>query len=164
MRYARFAWVRAGVCAVVWVGSSVFATSGVFAQEDAPPERSAAERRIAREIEEVTITARKLEESLESAPLSVSAFREQDIADRNMTRADDLSSAVPNLKLDRPSRGSTDARIYMRGVGQDDPVLTNDPAVGIYVDGVYLARMQGSLLNLLDVERIEVLRGPQGTL
>jgi iron complex outermembrane receptor protein len=164
MRYARFAWVRAGVCAVVWVGSSVVATSAVFAQEEAPPERSAAERRIAREIEEVTITARKLEESLESAPLSVSAFREQDIADRNMTRADDLSSAVPNLKLDRPSRGSTDARIYMRGVGQDDPVLTNDPAVGIYVDGVYLARMQGSLLNLLDIERIEVLRGPQGTL
>ena len=115
-------------------------------------------------IEEMVITARRRNENLQETPVSVTAFRVTDLIDRTATRIDDISNAVPNLKFDGASGSSHNSRIYIRGVGQDDPINTSDPGVGIYVDGVYLARAQGSLLSLSDVDRVEALRGPQGTL
>ncbi|MDP3747648.1 MAG: TonB-dependent receptor [Phenylobacterium sp.] len=117
-------------------------------------------------IEEVVVTARKFEESLQETPVAVTAYTAELIQARNMTDVRDLTNATPNLIIQTSGvNGSSQTpAVYLRGLGQADTVLTADPAVGIYVDGVYVARNVGSILNLVDLERIEVLRGPQGTL
>jgi iron complex outermembrane receptor protein len=118
-------------------------------------------------LEEVVVTARKRVESLQDAPISISAFSASDLQARGVEDLADLSRYAPNLVVqNNPGNGSSTAvgAIYIRGVGQDDFQPTIEPGVGIYIDGVYLARSVGALLDVLDVERIEVLRGPQGTL
>lgn len=113
---------------------------------------------------DIVVTARRVEENLQRVPASVSAFNERalDRLQANDTTA--LQGAVPNLNIVQ-GRGSSNAtNIFIRGVGQPDALQTFDPAVGVYVDDVYLSRIRGNQLDLLDVERVEVLRGPQGTL
>ena len=113
---------------------------------------------------EIVVTARRTEERLQRVPASVSAFNERE---RDRIQEEDttgLQGAVPNLNIVQ-GRGSSNAtNIYIRGIGQPDALQTFDPAVGVYVDDVYLSRIRGNQLDLLDVDRIEVLRGPQGTL
>jgi iron complex outermembrane receptor protein len=121
--------------------------------------------RIKERVEEITVTARRQEESIQETPIAVSSFGVQDLADRNVTSLGELSAATPNLNAAAGGLSSGFAsRIHIRGVGQGDFILVQDPAVGVYLDGVYIARMQGGLFDLIDIERIEVLRGPQGTL
>lgn len=118
-------------------------------------------------LEEVVVTARKREENLQSTPIAVSAFTEKELEYRQIDSTDKLSDVTPNLTFDSaaPSSGSSSAAsIFIRGVGQTDFVPTTDPGVGLYIDGVYMARSVGNVLDFLDVERIEILRGPQGTL
>ncbi|HEY7642999.1 MAG TPA: TonB-dependent receptor [Steroidobacteraceae bacterium] len=117
-------------------------------------------------LEEVVVTARRVEESLQSTPVAVTALSAQVLEQRNMTDVRELAMAVPNLVLQTSGAngGSQVPAIFIRGLGQADVVLTADPAVGLYVDGVYIARNSGNILSLLDLERVEVLRGPQGTL
>lgn len=118
-------------------------------------------------LEEITVVARKREESLQSTPLSVSAFTSEQLQARQVGNLSQISEFTPNLTFDptTPISGSNSAAsIYIRGVGQFDFTLVSDPGVGIYVNGVYVARSVGSVLELLDAERVEVLRGPQGTL
>ncbi|MFC7050010.1 TonB-dependent receptor [Emcibacter nanhaiensis] len=117
-------------------------------------------------LEEITVTARKREESLQDTPLSVSAFTTVGLEKRGMTNLADLSAYTPNININNGlvTGGSTNAAVFVRGVGQRDFIFPTDPGVGIYVDGVYIARSFGGMLDLADVERIEVLRGPQGSL
>lgn len=118
-------------------------------------------------LEEIIVTARKREEGLQDAPLAVSAFTGESLDYRGATRIDDIAKFVPSLTLENnPSFGgaSNSAAIYLRGVGQKEFLPTTEPGVGLYVDGVYVARSVGALLDLVDIERIEILRGPQGTL
>lgn len=118
-------------------------------------------------LEEVLVTARKREELLQDTPISITAFSQEDIEIRKLNDISQLAEFTPNLEFDftAPISGSTNnASVFIRGVGQTDYVPNKDPGVGIYLDGIYLARTVGSVLNLLDVERVEVLRGPQGTL
>lgn len=118
-------------------------------------------------LDEIIVTARLREEGLQSAPIAVSAFTGETMAYRGVTRLDDIASFVPSLTLENnPSFGgaSNSAAIYLRGVGQKEFLPTTEPGVGLYVDGVYIARSVGAILDLIDVERLEVLRGPQGTL
>lgn len=117
-------------------------------------------------IEEVVVTARKREESVQDTPIAVSAFTGEGLAIRGVTDLSSLDNFAPNLVLNRsPSNsGVTNAAVYIRGIGQNDFTPVIDPGVGIYVDGVYLGRSVGAVLDLVDVERVEVLRGPQGTL
>jgi len=115
-------------------------------------------------IEEITVTARKREERLQSTPISMVAFGEEELEGRQINSVTDLGQAVPNLKLDLSNGSNNQTRIYIRGVGQDDFRDNVDPGVGLYVDGVYISRLTGSVISTLDVEGIEVLRGPQGTL
>ena len=97
-------------------------------------------------------------------PSSVSAFNERSLERIQATDTTGLQGAVPNLNIVQ-GRGSSNAtNIFIRGIGQPDALQTFDPAVGVYVDDVYLSRIRGNQLDLLDLERIEVLRGPQGTL
>jgi iron complex outermembrane receptor protein len=112
----------------------------------------------------IVITARRTEERLQRVPASVSAFNERALDRIQATDTTGLQGAVPNLNIVQ-GRGSSNAtNIYIRGIGQPDALQTFDPAVGVYVDDVYLSRIRGNQLDLLDVDRIEVLRGPQGTL
>ena len=114
--------------------------------------------------DEVVVTARRTEESLQEVPAAVSAFSEQQMERIGATDATGLQGAVPNLNIVQ-GRGSSNAtNIYIRGVGQPDALQTFDPAVGFYVDGVYYSRIRGTQMELFDIERVEVLRGPQGTL
>lgn len=116
-------------------------------------------------LEEITVTARKVEESLQTAPVAVSAFTGEDLQLRAVTSLDDVSRYAPNVEFFASGiSGKNSGQVYIRGVGQFDYLLSTDPGVGIYVDGVYLARSLGSILDLVDVERVEILRGPQGTL
>ncbi len=118
----------------------------------------------ATEDEEIVVTARRTEESLQEVPASVSAFSAEQLERIGATDATGLQGAVPNLNIVQ-GRGSSNAtNIYIRGIGQPDALQTFDPAVGFYVDGVYYSRIRGTQMDLLDIERVEVLRGPQGTL
>jgi len=97
-------------------------------------------------------------------PVAVTAFTPETLDKLNIKDLGDLDAQVPNLTV-YAARGSTSTvTAYIRGVGQADPLWGVDPGVGIYLDDVYIARPQGALLDVFDVERIEVLRGPQGTL
>jgi iron complex outermembrane receptor protein len=115
-------------------------------------------------LSEVTVTARKREETLQDVPVAVTAYTAEALDRLNVEDLGDLDAFVPNLTI-YSARGSTSTvTAYIRGVGQADPLWGVDPGVGIYLDDVYIARPQGALLDVFDVERIEVLRGPQGTL
>ena len=114
--------------------------------------------------EEIIVTARRTAESLQDVPASVSAFSEAALERLNATDSTGLQGAVPNLNIVQ-GRGSSNAtNIYIRGVGQPDALQTFDPAVGFYVDDVYYSRIRGTQMEMFDIERVEVLRGPQGTL
>jgi iron complex outermembrane receptor protein len=118
-------------------------------------------------LEEIVVTARMREESLQNAPIAISAYTGASLAYRGVSRLDDAAKFVPGLTLENnPSFGgaSNSAAIYLRGVGQKEFLPTTDPGVGLYVDGVYVARSVGAILDVVDIERVEVLRGPQGTL
>ncbi|MGH8248837.1 MAG: TonB-dependent receptor, partial [Gammaproteobacteria bacterium] len=118
-------------------------------------------------IEEVIVTARKREENLQQIPISVSAYTGEALDARGVTKIDKLTDFTPNLVFHNTptfSGTTSNAVIYIRGVGQNDFTPTIDQGVGIYVDGVFLGRSVGSVLDLVDIERVEVLRGPQGTL
>ncbi|MEP7312240.1 MAG: TonB-dependent receptor [Pseudomonadota bacterium] len=115
-------------------------------------------------LEEVTVTARRREESLQSVPIAVTALSGADLVARNVVNLDDLTAFAPNIKVNAGRATSSTINAYIRGVGQNDPLWGFEPGVGIYLDDVYIARPQGALLDVYDVQRVEVLRGPQGTL
>jgi len=118
-------------------------------------------------IEEVVVTAQRREQSLQETPLSITAFTAEEMAERSFTNLRQIGDATPNMRFTAAGTSSgrtSEALVFIRGIGQTDAWMTADPGVGIYVDGVYLARAAGSIIDLIDVERIEVLRGPQGTL
>lgn len=133
----------------------------------ATPELYAADNERKAMIEEVTVTARKREESLQDTPIAISAFSGDNLEDRGVTKIIELSSFAPNMSFqNNPSFGgaSNAASIYIRGIGQKEFLPTTEPGVGLYVDGVYIARSVGAILDLVDVSQVEILRGPQGTL
>ena len=118
-------------------------------------------------MEEITVTARKREEGLQDTPIAVSAFSGESLEARGVQRIDEIAGLTPNMSFDNINingGGGNSAAVFLRGVGQRDFLPSADPGVGIYVDGVYFARSIGSVLDIIDIDRIEVLRGPQGTL
>ncbi|MEQ8692845.1 MAG: Plug domain-containing protein, partial [Pseudomonadales bacterium] len=118
-------------------------------------------------LEEVVVTARKREEGLQDAPIAISAFSGDTLEYRGVTNIGQLASYTPNLTFQNNpsfSGSSNSAAVYIRGVGQKEFLPTTEPGVGIYVDGVYIARSVGAILDLIDVAQVEILRGPQGTL
>ncbi|WP_269716522.1 TonB-dependent receptor [Caulobacter sp. NIBR2454] len=119
------------------------------------------------QIEEIVVTARRREERLQDVPVSITAFTADAIERRNMVSLSQVQNFTPNITFatTAPVGGSTSsASVFIRGIGQNDFAITTDPGVGIYLDGVYIARSVGGVLDLVDLERLEVLRGPQGTL
>ena len=116
-------------------------------------------------LEEVVVTARKREESLQSVPLAVSSLDSNAIENMNLTSVADLAEKVPMVSMAPFPNTSSAMVVFMRGVGTiDSEQIARDAGVGIYLDDIYLGRAQGLTTDLIDIERIEVLRGPQGTL
>lgn len=116
---------------------------------------------------DIVVTAQKRSENVQDVPVAITAFSGEAITQRGITGVQQLGALSPGVNLDETSPFSGSYNVLaasIRGVGQDDFALNVDPGVGIYVDGVYLARTVGANQDLMDVERIEVLKGPQGTL
>ena len=114
--------------------------------------------------EEVVVTARKREESAQSVPIPITALSEQVMDARNIIEVRDLERLSPNTSIQNSAVNGSASEVFIRGIGQVNWSAPQDPKIGIYVDGVYLSRPQGGLFDLWDVERVEILRGPQGTL
>ncbi|MFM7785747.1 MAG: TonB-dependent receptor plug domain-containing protein [Gammaproteobacteria bacterium] len=116
-------------------------------------------------IEEVVVTAQKRSEDLQAVPIAISALTATDIERRGFNNSQDLINAMPNLAGFASPGARSSLAINMRGVGGSAPAnLSNDPGVGIYIDGVILGKQIGNSIDVAELERIEVLRGPQGTL
>ena len=113
-------------------------------------------------LEEVIVTARKRAESLQDTPIAVSALSGDALRDAGITNLGDITELVPNLQITRPSK---DANVYIRGVGPARGATNvTELSVGVYIDDVFLLKPYGQLIDLADIELIQVLRGPQGTL
>lgn len=115
-------------------------------------------------LEEVVVTAQKTEESLQDTPIAVTAITEDTIQDLNITSARDMQGIAPNVMLLPAPANNTAASLAIRGGVAMNPAITWEPSVGTYVDGVYMGKTQGGMWDLVDLERVEILRGPQGTL
>ena len=116
------------------------------------------------QLDQVSVTAQRREEQIQKTPLSMSVISGPALDRMQIKRVDDIKFTTPNIIIEQNTGTSSGAKIIMRGVGADESMFTNDPAVALYIDDVYIARQNGAMLDLYDVDRIEVLRGPQGTL
>ena len=114
--------------------------------------------------DEIVVTARKRAELSQSVPIPISALNEEQLEIRNIVELTDIEKLAPNLSIQASSVNSSVLEIYLRGIGQANWAIPHDPKIGLYTDGVYAARPQGGLVDLYDLQRVEVLRGPQGTL
>ena len=144
-----------GMCAMAQAGASTALPSS-----EHPDESTAT-------LEEVTVTAQRREERLQDTPIAVTAFTSAAIDRLGVSNVQQLAEFVPNVRFDftAPISGASNAAgVFIRGIGQSDFALTTEAGVGTYVDGVYMSRSLGGVLDVLDIERMEVLRGPQGTL
>ena len=116
-------------------------------------------------LEEIIVTARKREENIQDTALSVSALSEDDIADRFPSDIRDLAADSPSLLIDDLQQGpGSPTAIFIRGIGVSDVEKNFDPTTGVYLDGVFIGANSGAMLKTIDLERVEILRGPQGTL
>lgn len=133
-----------------------------FAQDTQPPAAAEAEPD-----DEIVVTARRREESLQNVPIAITAISSEDLERRQIDSVSQAVEAVPNLTYQTGAptgTGGSTPSVFIRGVGSAETSLGTEPGVGLYVDDVYIARSVGSVLDLVDVESIQVLRGPQGTL
>ena len=141
----------------VALGTAVLMPATALAQEESAEEANST-------LEEVIVTATRREESLMEVPIAVTAISGEELADFGMLDLTYIEQMSPNTTL-KVSRGTnTTLTAFIRGVGQQDPVPGFESGVGIYLDDVYLNRPQAGVMDIYDVERIEILRGPQGTL
>jgi iron complex outermembrane receptor protein len=149
---------------ILYAGAALSALTALpaFAQDETTPTETVDTS--ADDGAEIVVTARKREERLLDVPVAVSAYSADTLTKMQATDLSGIQGTAPNVNLVQGRGSASNANIFIRGIGQPDALQTFDPAVGVYVDGVYISRIQGALFNLFDVERIEVLRGPQGTL
>ena len=154
MKSTKISMIRAALLASIAV-SGLAVTAPVMAQEEAAG---------ADNIDEIIVTARRREENLLDVPIAVSAFSGEALELRGALDLTDIGNITPNTTLETSRGSNSTLSAFIRGIGQQDPVSGFEPGVGIYLDDVYLNRPQAAVLDIYDVERIEVLRGPQGTL
>jgi iron complex outermembrane receptor protein len=151
------------VCAGA-LAAALLALAGPAWARDPAPDPAPAARARPRGLESITVTARKRPEDLQETPISLTALGGRELERRSALALQDIALHTPGLRWESvPSFGHS-ASITLRGLQQIDAPPTVDPAVGVYLDGVYTARIAGLQGPLLDVERVEVLKGPQGTL
>ncbi|MEY4619289.1 MAG: hypothetical protein RIS65_461, partial [Pseudomonadota bacterium] len=154
MKSPNISMIRAALLASIAV-SGLAVTAPVMAQDEAASADSG---------DEIIVTARRREENLLDVPIAVSAFSGEALELRGALDLTDIGNITPNTTLETSRGSNSTLSAFIRGIGQQDPVSGFEPGVGIYLDDVYLNRPQAAVLDIYDVERIEVLRGPQGTL
>ena len=115
-------------------------------------------------IGEIVVTAQKRSENIQNVPIAISALGSQYLESRGVSSIDNLGTIAPNVKFERAPSSKTISQIAVRGSVTINPAITWEPAVGLYLNGVYIAKAQGSIFDVADLERVEILRGPQGTL
>src|SRR5687768_17246174 len=113
---------------------------------------------------EIVVTARRRAENVQDVPIAVTAYSGEALENQGALDITDIADTTPNVTLETSRGTNSTLSAFIRGVGQQDPVAGFEQGVGIYLDDVYLNRPQAAVLDIYDVERIEVLRGPQGTL
>jgi iron complex outermembrane recepter protein len=144
-------------CCLSLAGTSVLAfTTPAFAQE-APGAEEA-------DSNEIIVTARRRNESLQDTPVAVTAINASMIADKAAVNIGDLTGAAPNLLITNQNSGAAAANLSIRGLTYADVEKSQEPTVGVVVDGVFIGTSTGQFFDFFDIEQIEVLRGPQGTL
>ncbi|HEY4544818.1 MAG TPA: TonB-dependent receptor [Pedomonas sp.] len=129
-----------------------------------PTEADATRSASVRGLDEIVVTARRSEERLQDVPVSVTAMSGAFLERQNVVDASSLTKLAPNLTIAAQPSSMSAAAVFIRGIGNTEPSALSEQGVGIYLDGVYLARAAGVLFDLAEMERVEVLRGPQGTL
>ncbi|MBI1365193.1 MAG: TonB-dependent receptor [Alphaproteobacteria bacterium] len=149
-----------GFCSVISLATAC--AGGAAAQSGADSAADSARAKGVGQDETMIVTARRRAESIETTPVAVSAFNDKRVEELQADLLSGIQYATPNLYLDQGD--ASNAVIYIRGIGQNDSLAFADPGVGVYVDDVFIARSQAAFLELFDVDRVEVLRGPQGTL
>ncbi len=115
-------------------------------------------------LEEVVVTAQKRETSLQDTPIAITAFTADSLESIGAFNATDIGNYTPNVDISNTFGSAGNIRASIRGISTGEPSLAVDPKVGMYLDGAYLARNAGAVFDIVDIERIEILRGPQGTL
>ncbi len=148
-------------------GGPAYEADAAAAQAEAVERSGSAEglsKRGANRVEEIVVSARKRAELLEDTPISVTALSESALRESGITRIDGIQELVPNMTYQPGFIGGQSPQIRIRGVGTSATGPAFDPGVGLYLDGVFLPRASGAVLDVVDVQQIEVLRGPQGTL
>jgi iron complex outermembrane receptor protein len=155
-RYPR-GWT-AGLCGWLLLGGTGLLTAAGAAQADnAPAEQT--------QLEEVVVTAQFREEKLQDTPIAITAITAAGLEERGLSNITEVGAFVPNAVIQPLGAGwGATMAAFIRGVGLGDNILSFEPGVPIYIDDVYVGRPQGAMFDLLDLDRVEVLRGPQGTL
>lgn len=138
------------------------ATAASFAIQTQADEASPDSERIS--IEEILVTAQKREQDMQDTPIAMTAFNAQAMEKQGIADISDAAQYMPNVVISESPGGSTGATASIRGATTGNPAITWEPTVGIYVDGVFVAKNVGGLFDVAEMERLEVLRGPQGTL
>ncbi|WP_210163327.1 TonB-dependent receptor [Niveispirillum irakense] len=118
-------------------------------------------------LDEIVVTALRRSVMLQDTPVAVTAFTAEALEARSIDTLDSIARFTPNIRFDGAaalSGGNYNATVFIRGIGQNDFAIFSDPGVGFYVDGVYYARSIGGIMDAMDLQSVEVLRGPQGTL
>ncbi|HEY6453742.1 MAG TPA: TonB-dependent receptor [Steroidobacteraceae bacterium] len=136
-----------------------------FALAQQAPEAPASAESSSDKLEEVVVSAQRRTENLQTTPIAITAITAASLEARNLDNISDVGAYVPNAVIAPLGAGwGSTMAAFIRGVGLGDNILSFEPGVPIYVDDVYIGRPQGSIFDLLDLERVEILRGPQGTL
>lgn len=146
-----------GVLFLLAAGTALFPYSA-YGQDDPQPAAGPAP------LEDIIVTAQKRSENLQQTPVAISAFSSETLQARQITNLTSLSAIAPSLTTTTPVGSPVGIGVFIRGIGGQEPLLTLDNAVAIYVDGIVLGRSAGAAFDVAELERVEVLRGPQGTL
>jgi iron complex outermembrane recepter protein len=150
----------AGEGAAATVTAEPYPETIELSQAQAPPPE-VAEPPSRRRIEEIVVTAQKREESLQEVPIAIQAFSGEVLIDKGITDTQSLAQITPGLVY---ASNAGYAQAYIRGIGSDATLPTADPSVATYVDGIYYPMIQSTIQSFANIERIEILKGPQGTL
>jgi iron complex outermembrane receptor protein len=128
------------------------------------PSASIAQEAKHKTLEEVIVTARKTEENIQDVPVAITSLSGDELVKNSIVNVREVGQQTPSLLITAGAGNPTTPRLSIRGQVQNDTIFTVDPSVGIYLDDVYLGRAPGALLDMYDIQRVEVLKGPQGTL
>lgn len=152
---------KRSLCAIAVTAAMTGMAATAIAQENESDQEDAQQERA---LERIEVTARRTVESIQEVPVSVTSVSDADLTERGVSTILEVAQFSPNTTLQQSRGTNSTITAFIRGVGQEDPLWGYEPGVGIYIDDVYVARPQGAVLDILNVERVEVLRGPQGTL